>query len=431
MANTLLSPTAITREFLAILHQKLNFVSSINRQYDDRFANSGATMSGKVGPTLTIRKPNRYTVRSGATLAVQDVQETSILLTQATQKGIDLNFTSGDLTLTIDEFSARYIQPAAAALAAQIESDALSCALADSAFGTQVGASYTDDTVGVNNHAMGVANVVGTAGTTSGYAQMLSARQRLMYMLAPMDNRSAQLEPSANVQFLSDTKGLFQDSKAISQQYIEGRIGRVAGIDFFENSLTPTITTGSRSASGVTLSAATTEGSNQVALTGLVGTGTVKKGETFTIAGVYAVHPETKTPLPYLQPFVVLADATATASAATVTVWPTVFYTSGATKPFQNVSAQPASSAAVTWLQPTASTTYSQSLVYHRDAFAFVSADLVMPQGVDFTARAQSDGISCRLVRQYDINNDKFPTRVDVLYGIRTLRPHLAVRVTN
>lgn len=431
MANTFLSPTAITREFLAVLHQKLNFISTIDRQFDSQFANSGVTVSGKIGPTLTVRKPNRYTIRSGATLSAQDVQETSILLTQATQKGVDMNFTSQDLTLTIDEFSGRYIQPAAAALAAQMESDALSCALADSAFGTQVGSSFTDDTPGVNNHAMGVANVVGTAGTPSGYSQMLSARQRLMYMLAPLDGRSAQLEPSANVQFLNDTKGLFQNSSSIASQYTEGRIGQVAGINFFENTLTPTITTGSRSAAGVTLSANVTEGSNQVALTGLTGTNTVKKGETFTIANVFAVHPETKQTLPYLQPFVVLADATATAGAATVTVWPTVYFTNGATKPFQNVNSQPASAAAVTWQQPTASTTYSQSLVYHKTAFAFVSADLVVPQGIDFAARAMSDNLSVRMVRQYDIVNDKFPTRVDVLYGIRTLRPHLAVRVTN
>jgi len=431
MANTFLAPTAITRRFLAVLHQKANFISTINRQLDNQFGDAGATMSGKIGPTLAIRKPNRYTTRTGASLSTQDVQETSILLTQATQKGVDITFTSADLTLTIDEFSQRYIEPAATQLASTMEAGALACVLADSGFGTQVGSAFTDDTVGVNNHAMGVANVVGTSGTTSGYKQFLQARQRLNYMLAPMDGRSSQLEPSANVQFLDDTKGLFQKADSIASQYSEGRIGSVAGISFYENTLIPTLTTGSHSTGGVTLNANVTEGSNQFTLTGLTGTNTVKKGEVFTVAGVFAVHPETKTPLPHLQPFVVLADATAAASVATLTVWPTAYFTSGATKPFQNISAQPASGAAVTWLNPTASTTFSQSLVYHRDAFAFVSAPLVIPQGVDFAARAESDGLSVRVVRQYAISTDTFPCRFDVLYGARTLRPHLAVRVTN
>src|SRR6266446_7369481 len=98
MANTLLSPTIITREALRILHANLNFIGSINRQYDSQFANEGASPSGKIGPTLTIRLPNEFTVRSGATLAVQDVTEASTTLTVSTQKGVDMNFSAVDLT---------------------------------------------------------------------------------------------------------------------------------------------------------------------------------------------------------------------------------------------------------------------------------------------------------------------------------------------
>jgi hypothetical protein len=126
MANTILSPTIITREALRILHANLNFIGSINRQYDKQFANEGASPSGKIGPTLTIRKPNQFTVRSGAVLAVQDVTEASTTLTVSTQKGVDTNFTVADLTLSIDEFSKRYLQPAMAVLASTIEADALS-----------------------------------------------------------------------------------------------------------------------------------------------------------------------------------------------------------------------------------------------------------------------------------------------------------------
>jgi hypothetical protein len=63
------------------------------------------------------------------------------------------------------------------------------------------------------------------------------------------------------------------------------------------------------------------------------------------------------------------------------------------------------------------------SLLYHKEAFAFATADLVMPKGVDFAAREVMDGISMRIVRQYDINSDKFPCRLDVLYGYKTHPP--------
>ena len=76
MANTLLTPTQATREALRILHQKLRFVGSISRQYDDSFAKKGA----KIGTSLTIRLPNQYTVRTGATLTAQDTTEASTSL---------------------------------------------------------------------------------------------------------------------------------------------------------------------------------------------------------------------------------------------------------------------------------------------------------------------------------------------------------------
>src|SRR5262245_66354022 len=121
MANSLLTPTAVTREALRILHQKLNFVDSINRQYDDSFAKSGA----KIGDTLKIRLPNQYTVRTGATLSAQDTTETSVTLQVATQKGVDLNFTSADLTLSLDDFYKRILQQAMLVLDANIVADAI------------------------------------------------------------------------------------------------------------------------------------------------------------------------------------------------------------------------------------------------------------------------------------------------------------------
>src|SRR5947208_8465903 len=126
MANAFLTPTAVTREALRVLHQKLNFVGSITREYDDSFAQQGA----KVGDTLKVRLPNQYVVRTGAPLGnggtLNDTTETSVDLKVQTQKGVDLNFTSVDLTLALDDFSERILEPAMSVLAANIESDAMS-----------------------------------------------------------------------------------------------------------------------------------------------------------------------------------------------------------------------------------------------------------------------------------------------------------------
>src|SRR5574343_943380 len=125
MANTLLTPTAVTRKAAMILHQKLNFIGRVDRQYDDSYKGSGAPVKGKFGPTLKIRLPNEYTVRSGINMATQDVAERSVDLTVSTVKGVDMNFSSLDLALSIDDFSERFIEPAMSVLAANIEADAL------------------------------------------------------------------------------------------------------------------------------------------------------------------------------------------------------------------------------------------------------------------------------------------------------------------
>ena len=125
MANTNLTIDQITNEALMILHQELNFVGTINRQYDDSYAKAGA----KIGDSLRIRLPNQYTVRSGASLNTQDVTEQSTTLQVSTQKGVDVNFTSEELTMDIDSFADRILKPAMSVLAANIESDVMNVVL--------------------------------------------------------------------------------------------------------------------------------------------------------------------------------------------------------------------------------------------------------------------------------------------------------------
>lgn len=389
MSNTILTVSQITREALRILHQKLNFIGSINRQYDDSFANSGA----KIGDTLRIRLPNQYTVRSGATLSTQDVTETNTSLTINNQKGVDVKFSSAELTLSLDDFSTRILEPAMAVLAANIEADAFSMA--------------TD-----------VYNQVNGMGSAQTFKNILLGRKALLDNLAPMDDQHyIRLNTQDNVDMVDSLKGLFQSSAEIGKQYRDGVMGRTAGFEFAENTLVPSFTPGA--GSGYQVNGATQTGTTLAVKTG---TGALKKGQVFTIAGVYRVHPETKANTGALQQFVVTADYAG--GAGNVSISPAIT-TSGA---LQNVSASAADGATIT-LAGTASTTYGQSLAFHKDAFTFATADLILPKGVDMAAREVFDGISMRIVRQYDINNDVLPCRIDVLYGYKTIRPQLACRL--
>ncbi len=391
MANSLLTPTQVTRKALFILHQKLNFVGTIVREYDDSFAKDGA----KIGDTLKIRLPNQYQVRTGATLSAQDTVESSVNLQVATQKGVDLNFTSVDLTLSIDDFADRILEPAMAQLAAAIEADAMSM--------------YKD-----------VYNQVSNLGSAITFNKVLNGRKILVDNLAPLSKRTANLNSQDNLDLVDSVKGLFNDKETLSEQYKEGLVGRTAGFDFYENTLWPKHVSGADN-SGYLVNGA---GQSGAAITVDTGTGTLKRGDVITIAGVNRVHPESKGDTGAAQQFVLTADV---AGAATSLPISPAIVTSGAS---QNVTGPPADNAAITKVGG-ANASYGMSMAYHQQAFAFATADLVMPKGLDFSAREVFDGISIRIVRQYDINNDKFPCRLDVLYGYKAIRPQLACRLAN
>ena len=403
MANTLLTPTAVTREALRILHQKLNFVGTINRSYDDRFAKSGA----KIGDSLSIRKPNQYTVRTGATLSSQDVVEQSVTLQVATQKGVDTTFTSDDLTLDMDDFSDRILQPAMSVLAANIEADALSM--------------YKD------TH-----NQVADISATITSSDVLTASKVLTDNLAPYDGRCLNLNTQDNMDLVEALKGLFNDQTNVGSNYREGRVAsNTFGFsDIMENTMIPSHTGGSDDGTGdylVNDSGTIAEGSTSITVD--TGAGTFKKGDIVYFASVNSVHPETKADTGNLAKFVITADVSSSATSLPISP---ALRSSGA---LQNITAMPANNAAIHKNESDDSTdigasgTFGTSLAYHKDAFVFATADLVLPTGVDFAAREVMDGISMRIVRDYSISADTFITRLDVLYGYKTVRPELACRI--
>jgi len=395
MANDILTPTAVTRKALQVLHQKLNFIGSINRQYDDSFAKTGA----KIGDSLKIRLPNEYLVSDGATLVTQDTGELSTTLTVSSQKHVGMNFTSAELTMKLDDFSERIIEPAMAVLAARMESDALSMAL-------------------------DVYNAVNNVGSAITLNKALAARKLLVDNLAPGDKRTLILNTQDNLDLVDGLKGLFQDSSEISKQYREGMVGRTAGFGtIYENTLLANQTTGTAlAATTYTVNGAITV-NGTAAVTVAVGATTFKKGDVFTVVGCNRVHPETKADTGVLQQFVVTADYAG--GAGSLSFAPAIYTTTGR----QNVTAGGMPNGAAITKVGGASAVYKPSLAFHKDAFTFATADLLMPEGVDWSAREVYDGISMRIVRQYAINSDTLPCRIDVLYGYKTIRAQLAARI--
>ena len=400
MANSLLTIDMITRKSLEILENNLVLSRNVNKEYDDSFAVEGA----KIGSTLRIRLPDRALVTDGAALQVQDDNEQFTTLTVSSQKHIGINFTSAELTMQLDDFAERVLKPRISQLASSVDAD-------------------------VANAYKSIFNTVGTPGTTPATALvLLQAQQKLNESAAPMSPRYATVNPAANAGLVNGMTGFFNPTGTISRQFKTGMMGEgVLGFD--EMNMSQSIvnhTTGSRAGTILVNETVATQGQATITLDGLTSTTTVTVGDVFTMAGVYAVNPQTRLSTGSLQQFVVTAAQTASGGdMANMAISPPMYT---ATNALATIDAFPANNAAVTFVG-TASTVYPQNLVYHKNAITLATADLLLPQGVDMASRQVHNGISMRIVRQYDINNDRMPCRVDVLYGFNTIRPPMACRI--
>jgi hypothetical protein len=400
VANTLLTIDMITRKSLEILENNLVVTRNVNKQYDDSFAVAGA----KIGSTLRIRLPDRALVTDGAALQVQDDNEQFTTLTVASQKHIGVNFTSAELALSLDDFADRVLKPRISQLAASIDAD-------------------------VCNAYKGIANSVGTPGTTPATSLvMLQANQKMNEFATPMSPRYLTVNPAANANLVEGMKGFFNPTDTISKQFKNGMMGEgILGYD--EVNMSQSIvqhTTGVTPAAPIVVSTATTQGLNQLPISFTSGSPTFKVGDIFTIANVFAVNPQTRQSTGSLQQFVVTADVTVSSTTtATLSIYPSIYTSVSA---LATVNSFPQASAALTFLGGS-NVIYPQNLAYHKNAITFATADLLLPQGVDMASRQVYNGISMRIVRQYDINNDRMPCRIDVLYGYKTVRPEMACRV--
>jgi len=391
----------ITRKALEILENNLVLTRTVNRQYDDSFAVEGA----KIGSTLRIRLPDRALVTDGAALQVQDDNEQFTTLSVSSQKHIGVNFTSAELTMQLDDFAERVLKPRISQLASSIDAD-------------------------VANSFKSVYNSVGTPGTTpSTSLVLLQAQQKLNENAAVSSPRYATVNPAANAALVEGMKGFFNPTDVISRQFKSGLMG--AGVLGYEEiSMSQSIKqfatgTFSRTASTTVGTTVSSQGATTVVLSQGSATTTLKVGDVFTIGSVFAVNPQTRESTGSLQQFVVTEDTAGVAGTFTVKISPAIYTASHA---LATVDSFPQSGATVTFLG-SASSQYPQNLVYHKDAITFATADLLLPQGVDMASRQVHNGISLRVVRQYDINNDRMPCRIDVLYGYGVIRPQMAVRM--
>lgn len=397
MSNSYLTVDLITKEALRIMHEKVSFIGTINRQFDESFGNSSV---GKTGNTLRIRLPSQYSVSTGRVISVQDADEQQTSLVVATQKNVAMRVNSVEMSQSLNDFSANHLQPALSVLVSDVENDVLQ------------GCTKL------------VPNMAGTAGSAiSSLSTPGLARAQLNRNLAPFGNRYIQMDAQTMGSLVNGAAAYFNPSGAISEQYREGIVARTSMADYYENERIWTLTNnGDIAASFDTYTIV--NGDTDLTVSAWANPST---GMTFTIAGIYDCHPETKAAYPYLKQFVVRDGSTST-SISTYPIWITGAKKNVATVTGADITPSNFTSAVCSFLGAT-TTSYMQPLMYHKDAFTFATGELPLIGGAAKCSRQTKDGISLRVWQDGDIRNDELITRIDILYGYAAIRPTWACRM--
>lgn len=407
MANQLLTIGMITNEALRVLENNLAATKYVRRDLDDNYGKTNA----KIGTVLNVRKPPRYVGRTGQALQLEDATETSVPVTLNKQFGVDIAFTSQDLALSIDQFSERFVSPAVARVANEIDYDVL-------------------------GQYINVYNEVGVPGTVPNQLlTYLQGRQRMDEEAVPRDaQRAAILSPAMEAVLVDALKGLFQDADKIAEQYSQGMMGRTIGLKFAMDQNARVQTVGSYSGgTGPKVNGANQTGSS-IITNGWPNTSAIlNQGDVITFASVFAVNPQSKASTGALRQFVVTAPVNSDgAGNATIPIAGPGGLGIIVAGPFQTVTVSPANNATIT-VQGASGTQSPRGMIFHKEAFVLVTSDLPLPNGVDMRDRKSDKqlGLSIRLVRAYDINSDRFPLRLDILYGVATLYPEFACRIAS
>ncbi|HKE24979.1 MAG TPA: P22 phage major capsid protein family protein [Bryobacteraceae bacterium] len=400
--NTLLTSQVITNELLRRFKNNLGFSGAVAHTWDDKFAVEGA----KIGDTLRLRDPVMFVASAGPVMSPQNVVENQKTLQLSNQQVVGFAFTSKDLTLSIDNFAARYLDSAAVALANAVDIAGLTMADAN------------------------VPNLVGTVGTPITTAvPFWTAGEMLDTSSAPMDGtRSMVIPPKIQTAALTTFQGLFQSSSQVKQQYERGRMGIMGGFEWVMDQNCVTHTNGPLG--GAPQVGAANQTGSTLATTGWTAAAAVRlnAGDVFTLPSVFRVNRVSGAVKTDLQQFTVLANASSDATgAATLSIYPPIV----TTMPGQTVSASPAAGAPLTIVTGTTGQLSIQGIAFHKDAFTLGMAPLEVPKNIQFGANQQDPDTGCaiRMVSMYDIINDLFVTRCDVLFGWAATRPEWACKV--
>lgn len=408
--NTIKSNAGIVAKLAAgTLVDELQFCKSIS-QADASDYNGKNGYSA--GDTIYISKPARFIPTSSLdiTSSIQAFTEEKVALPLDVISSVAIEMDSQELasSIQIKSLYERAIKPAVQAIAQGVEQTMLSRAI------------------------NATANSVGTAGsTTFDTDTILAGGAKMSEFLCPMGDRFALLSPQAMRSATNARKGLFQSSEEISKQYKRGYVGQADGFDFMSNNLMPLVTYGA-DVTGIAVEASVVPIANGMSTLGVdgVATGaTIKADSVFTIAGVNAVHPQTKADLGFLQQFVVTADVTETGVTGSVTlsISPSIYYTANS---LQNVTAAPVDETGTLTFVGAASTSYKQNLLFHKDAYRMVSVPLILPVNAEFAAQETYKGCTVAIVRDFDVLKRRMITRIDFLGGFAATRPEWATRIT-
>jgi hypothetical protein len=408
MANSLLTPDIITKQALVEFKNEMVLLDCVDRQLDSMF-------DKKIGNSVNVRKRVRYLAIDGPDITgvIQDTTEGQVPVTLAFQKTVPIEFTSTDLTLTIEDFSERYVKPAMIELVQQVESE-------------------------IANQYKKLWWFTGTPGTLpSTYLSIADAEAILDEAGVPMDsNRKAFYTPRAMVTLADGLKSVFPQQ--IATRAIErSMIGLYAGFDVIKSQSLKSHTVGDyggtpliNGASQNVTYASVKDTNLQTLITDgwtVSKTGLLLEGDVFTIAGVNSVNPRTRASTGELQTFVVRADANSDGSGnSTISISPAII-TSGA---YQTVDAAPGDGAAITVKTGTANTQYPQNIFFHKNAITVAFANLVLPESATVKSRQVMDNVSIRLIKEYDILLDEEVTRFDILFGVEAQNPGMGGRHT-
>lgn len=392
-ANSLLTPALISKETLVILTNNLVAAGKVNRQFENQFV--------KIGTTLTVRKPNRFTITLGPALQIQDITEPQTSITISTQAHVDFQFSSQELTLTIEEYSERYCKPAAETIANQVDTSILQL---------------------FNQFA----NEVGTPGAPpASFASIAAVGQRLDENAAPQEGRVLILNAQAYWSLANGVSNLF--TRSVAEPALKGFLAAIANFEIYLDQNVQAQTVGNWSGTGAVNGAGQTGSSIVTNGWGTSVTGLLNIGDVITFNGVYAVNPQNYLSTGALKNFTITSTINSDSGGnATLQIFPAIT-TTGA---YQNVTVAPSNGATIT-VMGSANTSYFQNVGFCRDAMGMVVVPMELPGGVDFAAREMFRNISLRIIRAYDIWNDVTPCRLDVLYGVASFYDALLVRLTN